>query len=59
MEKIIVEKIIIDLKTGEKTRMSATVANVKDDIHKKISLTYEGYISDWHKETYYENQNAS
>lgn len=48
MENLItVEKVVIDLKSGKRTEMRATVSSQKDSTHQRISLTYEGYISEW------------
>lgn len=45
--QIVVEKIVIDLKTGERKKLYATVQTEHDDTHTFYSLTYEGYRSQW------------
>lgn len=45
--KLLVTKEVIDLETGLKITLTATVQSEKDETHKKISLLYEGYISEW------------
>lgn len=47
MNTLTVEKVVVDLKTGERKTFQAEVSNERDETHRTYSLTYEGYRTDW------------
>lgn len=42
-----IQKVSIDLKTGHRTTLVATIQNERDENHKIYFLLYEGWRSEW------------
>ena len=42
-----IEKVLVDLKTGERKNLVADVQSTPDKDHHIYTLTFEGYRTDW------------